>query len=214
MALDGTPWRNSWHIWVYPATAGLDCGDVVLTADCDEAARALAKGRKVLFSPAEKHLKGLEGKFVPVFWSPVHFPKQAGTMGVLCNPSHPVLASFPTESHSDWQWWGLMKNSKVLVTDSLRNVVPIVSVIDNFANNRRLAAAIEARCGGGRLLFTSMNLIEKMDSCPEARQMAVSLLRYMNSAGFAPAAEMTVGELRSFISATDNSIKTGAESIY
>ena len=214
VALDGTPWRNSWHIWVYPATAGLDCGDVVLTADCDEAARALAKGRKVLFSPAENHLKGLEGKFVPVFWSPVHFPKQAGTMGVLCNPSHPALASFPTESHSDWQWWGLMKDSKVLVTDSLRDVVPIVSVIDNFANNRRLAAAIEARCGGGRLLFTSMNLIEKMDSCPEARQMVVSLLRYMNSADFAPAAEMTVGELRSFISATDNNIKTDAESIY
>ena len=68
--------------------------------------------------------------------------------------------------------------------------------------------------GGGRLLFTSMNLIEKMDSCPEARQMAVSLLRYMNSADFAPAAEMTVGELHSFISATDNSIKIGAESIY
>jgi len=48
-----------------------------------------------LFNPDWRKLNGIEGKFVPVFWSPVHFPKQAGTMGVLCDSKHPAFHYFP-----------------------------------------------------------------------------------------------------------------------
>lgn len=51
---------------------------------------------------------------------PVHFPNQAGTMGVLCNPAHKALADFPTDMHTDWQWWDLNKNSKTMITDSIQ----------------------------------------------------------------------------------------------
>ena len=76
-----------------------------------------------MFNPDWRTLQGIEGKFVPVFWSPVHFPNQAGTMGVLCNPTHPALADFPTDMHTDWQWWDLNINSTTLVVDSLQGGV-------------------------------------------------------------------------------------------
>lgn len=53
----------------------------------DAALDACRKGGIVLFNPDWRYVEGIEGKFVPVFWSPVHFPTQAGTMGLLCDPS-------------------------------------------------------------------------------------------------------------------------------
>lgn len=197
LQVEGTTWHNEWHLWVYPQSEEILPGNVLLTQDPQEAQRALAEGRRVLLSPKASHLRGLEGKFVPVFWSPVHFPKQAGTMGILCDPAHPALAAFPTEAHTDWQWWQLVKNSKVMVLDDLVRAAAqatdagqlpqpsIVSCIDNFANNRRLSLALEARVADGRLLMTSMDLLSKT-SHPEARQLLRSLLAYMNSSAFDP----------------------------
>lgn len=202
-AIEGTEWRNSWHIWVYPSQQVLVPGNVVMTQDPAAALTALAQGRDVLLSPRADRMNGLEGKFVPVFWSPVHFPKQAGTMGILCDPRHPALSLFPTDSHSDWQWWQLVKNAKVMVLDSLfegkaaniPSMGDFISCVDNFANNRRLSLVLEARCGGGRLLLTSMDLLAKADAHPEARQILHSLLRYMNSSNFAPGATLQTDQL-------------------
>ena len=40
-----------------------------------------------------------------------------GTLGILCDPNHPALARFPTEFHTNWQWWHLVKNSRPIVLD-------------------------------------------------------------------------------------------------
>ena len=117
LSLDGTAYRNRWNVWVYPSSVDTKWGDVKYTRSYDEAMALLKKGEKVLFNPDWRTLQGIEGKFVPVFWSPVHFPNQAGTMGVLCNPTHPALADFPTDMHTDWQWWDLNINSTTLVVD-------------------------------------------------------------------------------------------------
>lgn len=117
LSLDGTEYRNRWNVWVYPSSVDTKWGDVKYTRSYDEAMALLKKGEKVLFNPDWHTLQGIEGKFVPVFWSPVHFPNQAGTMGVLCNPTHPALADFPTDMHTDWQWWDLNINSTTLVVD-------------------------------------------------------------------------------------------------
>ena len=81
--IDGTNYKNEWQIWVYPAKLEIKAGDIVITANRSEAFKALYEGKKVLFSPKISEIKGLEGKFVQVFWSPVHFPNQAGSMGLL-----------------------------------------------------------------------------------------------------------------------------------
>ena len=212
VSIKGTPWRNRWNIWVYPDVVLPQDKQILVTANIDEALKALNKGRKVLFSPKKETVRGLEGKFLPVFWSPVHFPKQAGTMGLLCDPRHPALAHFPTDMHSDWQWWNLVKRSRVMVLDSIAPVSPIVESVDNFVNNRRLAQIFEAKVGKGSLIFSSIDLLSDTD-LPELRQMQYSLLNYMNSSEFHPATNISEQELRSLLQ-TATEQKTGATSIY
>ncbi len=186
VAIDDTPWRNRWSIWVYPAQMDLAVKDVLVTRHFDEAARALKKGRKVLLIPDTAMIRGIEGKFLPVFWSPVHFPRQAGTMGLLCHNDHPALRSFPTDNHTDWQWWNLTRQSKTMIVDSIKGITPIVENIDNFVNNRRLASLFETRVGQGRLIVCSFDLLTHQATQPEVRQLYYSLLHYMQSADFRP----------------------------
>ena len=166
----------------------------------------------MLFSPQTDRVKGLEGKFLPVFWSPVHFPKQAGTMGLLCHPEHPALAHFPTQINSDWQWWQLVKHSRVMVLDSIPAVTPIVESVDNFVNNRRLAQVFEARVGKGRLVMSSMDLTQI--DLPEVRQLRYSLEQYMAGDDFAPRHAISPADLSSLLLQEATRLKTGATSIY
>lgn len=193
LSIEGTEWKNCWQIWVYPSVKMPEPDDIVVTHDAEEALQMLAAGRKVLLCPKPNEIKGMESKFVPVFWSPVHFPAQAGGMCVLCNPSHPAFGQFPTEMHSNWQWWSLVKHSKTMLLDAIPQVVPIVSVIDNFANNRRLGLVFEANCNKGNLIVCSIDLTE---NSPETRQLRVSLLNYMASEKFVPTSNISAEKLR------------------
>lgn len=209
-----TEWMNTWSIWVYPADLRLPKTDVVTTQDLNAAMEALKKGQKVLFSPKKENVKGLEGKFLPVFWSPVHFPRQAGTMGLLVSPTHPALAHFPTEMHSNWQWWNLVKRSRVMNIDSIRGAYPIVEDVDNFTNNRRLCSVFEARCGQGKLVVSSMDVLSDSEGKPEVKQMLYSLLCYMTSSDFNPTGSMSLEELSSLWEGKEVGIATSATSIY
>ncbi|GAA4795672.1 glycoside hydrolase family 2 TIM barrel-domain containing protein [Olivibacter ginsenosidimutans] len=211
-----TEYMNSWKIWVYPRSLAIEKKDVLVTSNMQEAHKALKEGKKVLFNPSYETVKGLEGKFLPVFWSPVHFPKQAGTMGILCDPNHPMFAHFPTEMHTNWQWWNLLIESKTMITDSLyHNIEPIVECVDNFANNRRLASVFETQCENGKLLVCSMDLIRNMDASPEKRQFLYSVLEYMNSAAFKPTKNITFEKIAALIDPSQSKYeRASAASIY
>ena len=184
--IEGTEYRNSWEIWVYPSSLQINKGSVIVTSDIKTALDELQKGKKVLLSPEPEKIKGVEGKFVQVFWSPVHFPDQPGTMGLLMNPAHPAFNHFPTEMHTNWQWWDLCKQSKTMVVDSIPGAMPIVENVDNFMKNRRLCSLFEAQSGGGSLIVSSMDLITDVENRPAARQLLFSLVEYMNSDKFNP----------------------------
>lgn len=191
VALKGTDYQNSWNVWVYPAHLSIDLGEVVLTTTLADTRRALEAGKRVLFNPPYKQCVGLQGKFVPVFWSPVHFPKQAGTMGLLLNPAHPAFSQFPTDSHTDWQWWSLATQSRTWVVDSIHTqLTPLVECVDNFANNRRLTNLFETQCLNGKLIVCSMDLQHDLQTYPEKKQLLHSLITYMKSDAFAPAASL------------------------
>ncbi len=197
LSYKNTDYQNSWNIWVYPHHLPEVGSDILYTRSFTEAENALKEGKKVLLNPQVEEMKGLEGKFVQVFWSPVHFPNQPGTMGILCDPGHPALASFPTEMHSNWQWWDICKNAKTIELDSLKeNMQPIVRMIDNFYKNRNLGLIFEANVGDGKLLLCSPDLAENLDSRPVARQLRFSLLKYMESVDFAPKESVSFEHLR------------------
>lgn len=214
VALKGTTYKNNWNIWVYPQKQTIDYGKVVYTRSLQEAYKLLAAGGKVLLNPDWKKIKGIEGKFVPVFWSPIHFPKQAGSMGLLCNPTHKALADFPTDMHTDWQWWDLNVNSTTLIMDSITGGNPIIEMVDNFANNRKLASLFEGSIGSGKLVIASFDLNTDLDKRPVAKQMLVSILNYMNGASFKPETIKNPDVLKLILKEEKEKLKESAKSIY
>lgn len=197
--IEGTSYTNTWRVWVFPERLPTAPGDVLVTQSLQEALAHLAKGKKVLLSPSLKSIQGIEGKFVPVFWSPVHFPDQPGSMGLLCDPSHPALKNFPTSGHSDWQWWYLCKNSKPMLLDGISDVKPIIQVVDNFFKNRKLGDLIEAKVGNGKLMISAINLTENLGQHLEARQLRYSILQYMNSNDFDPETVLSEDDLKKIV---------------
>jgi hypothetical protein len=201
LSLEGTSYINSWQIWVYDHDVPAAEGKVLVTQSFREAEKALADGRKVLLSPPLDHIRGIAGKFVPVFWSPVHFPNQPGTMGILCDPDHPVFNAFPTEFHSNWQWWDVCKYSETVEIGGLE-VEPLVTVMDNFFRNRQLSNLFEARVGEGSLVFSSIDLVQGLEERPASQQLKKSLLGYMNSEAFSPEKEVSLQELETLFELT------------
>ncbi len=212
--IKGTDYKNQWNIWVYPVNPKINYGDVVYTRSLEEAYKSLKAGRKVLLNPDWKKIKGIEGKFVPVFWSPVHFPKQAGTMGVLCNPMHKVFADFPTDMNTDWQWWDLNVNSTTLIVDTIKGGSPLVEMVDNFANNRKLASLFEGSIGSGKLVLASFDLANDLEKRPVAKQMLVSILNYMNGDSFQPSVITNPDLLRLILSEEREKTAEKPTSIY
>ncbi|MGG6550559.1 UNVERIFIED_CONTAM: hypothetical protein NY100_34710, partial [Prevotella sp. 15_C9] len=60
------------------------------------------------------------GMFTPDYWNYSMFKTisenagkevSPGTLSILTDPGHPLLKYFPTECHSDWQWWSITRNS-------------------------------------------------------------------------------------------------------
>jgi hypothetical protein len=191
---------NDWDFWVYPSELQMETlGKVVIAESIDEKlTEAIDQGQKILLLPKGSLFKDkIPGRFVPVFWSPVHFSNQPGTMGILCDPTHAALANFPTESYSDWQWWDLNINSVVFKLDSMpKDIEPIIQIIDNFSRNHKLATIIEFRIGKAKIILSSMDLTTDLDQRPQARQLRYSLLDYMNSEAFSPKGSLELAHLK------------------
>lgn len=197
--IEGTKYRNSWPIWIYPEKVAVSDNEVMVTGSFNEAEKALNEGKKVLLSPPLEKIKGNTGRFITVFWSPTHFSwvnrSQIGTMGLLIDPKNPAFSFFPTESHSNWQWWDLCKQSESLEIDSV-DIQPLLTVIDNYFKNRRLTSLFETKAGKGKLIFSSIDLISNLDKRIEARQLRYSLLQYMKGDQFNPKKEISMQLLR------------------
>jgi len=201
LSLRGTPYSNSWNIWVYAAEpAALPGGDVLVSnAWGSEVKNALAQGRKVVvFASGLRTENALKGSFKPVFWSPIWFHSDPATMGILVNPGHPLFRQFPTDMHSDWQWSSLIESSQSVILDETPDHYrPIVQVVDSFARNHKLGNVFEAKVGPGRLLVCTLHLNQKEHEkqTPEQRQFLNALYAYAASDTFAPAQELSLNVL-------------------
>jgi hypothetical protein len=180
---------NSWDIWVYPHTAAKAVpSGVLVTSSLDSAAKQkLGAGGSVFLLANRVSTNTMKMSFLPVFWSLSWFKEQAGTMGILCDPSHPALAGFPTDAHSNWQWWELTENVPVFVLDGTpAGFRPIIQVIDDYHRNHKLGAVFEAKVGEGKLLVSSFDIESALDKRPVARQLRQSLFDYVSGPRFAP----------------------------
>jgi hypothetical protein len=203
VAIEGTGYANDWDLWVYPAAAGASSKGVLVTDLLDEAAVAkLESGGSVLLTPRRDLIAGdAHGSFDPIFWNRMWFPnQQQHTLGILCDPKHPALAAFPTDSHSNWQWWDLQTHSKPIVMSDLpKGLFPIVQVIDDWNTCRKLGLVFEAKVGLGKLIVSAIDLQADLETRPVARQLRRSLLDYMAGPAFKPEHALSVEQVKKLL---------------
>jgi hypothetical protein len=204
VSVKDTPYTNNWDIWVYPVGLDTEPPENILIADCldEKVEAALQEGRKVLLMPPLNTIDSdIPAGFTSIFWNTQWTRRQPPhTLGVLCNPNHPALAAFPTEFHSNWQWWDLVTKSKFMILDQFApKLRPIVQVIDDWNTNRKLGLIFEAKVGPGRLLVCSIDLRTSLNKRPVARQMLHSLIKYMESDRFAPTFRADIGLICSLL---------------
>ena len=203
LGLKGTSFKNHWNIWIYPTTSELAMEQTNITRSFKETIKLLDEGKTVLLNPNIDAMEGITGRFVPVFWSPVHFPDQPGTMGLMIRTENAALADFPTATYSQWQWWDLTKQSKSVILPN-EDLQPAVRVVDNFVTNRNLATIFEAKVGNGKLLFCSMDISSNLKDRPVARQLRYSLSNYITGGKFNPEVAISTDDLLT-IQANSNS---------
>ena len=202
--LAGTEYANDWDIWIYPANLPKISSDVIIVRDINKkAASHLKAGKKVLLLVDPTSVGGDENGnvaigFSSVFWNTAWTSWQAPhTLGILCDPANPIFADFPTEYHSNWQWWDLVSKSGAMIMDKLPgDFRPTVQVIDTWFANRKLGLVFEANVSGGKLMVCSIDLQNNLDQRPAARQFRHSLLNYMNSTNFAPKDTLSIKQLK------------------
>ena len=191
---------NSWELWVYPSQVDNTApAEVVLSENPAEAIQQAAAGRRVVLL-AFGHLKDPEAVRYPTpFWNAMMFSRQAKSMGILCNPRHPALAAFPTESHTTWQWWELVSTPAKAQAARLNwtdhDYRPIVQVIDHAFRNDKLGAVFEFKVGSGKLLICTLDLSSALPQRPVARQLRHSLQLYAASPSFAPTASVEAKQM-------------------
>jgi hypothetical protein len=197
---------NSWDFWVYPADIEPDRDEVYITRNLDIKAEAILEdgGSVLLLGYGKiKEDKGakVEIGFSSIFWNTAWTRGQAPhTLGLLCHPDHPIFSEFPTEYHSNWQWWDPVSHSQAMILDDLpASLKPLIQPIDTWFENRRLALAFEAASGGGKLFVCSINLQEGLDDRPVSNQLLYSILKYMNSTGFNPEVQIEPDQIRDIL---------------
>ena len=219
--IEETEARNSYELWVYPKKAMEKKGVIIAKDLNDEVVKVLEKGGKVLWMPtASSHFVAADdtlsqvdnatpytvgGLFQTDYWNYRMFKTicennkkkvSPGTLGILTNPEHPIFKGFPTEMHTNWQWFPVIKESHPLVLDNFaKDYRPIVQVIDNIERNHKLGLVMEWKVGAGKLLVCMSNL-EKAARYPEGKAFYQSVIDYMRSADFNPSAEITVDKLK------------------
>ncbi|WP_146453848.1 discoidin domain-containing protein [Rubripirellula tenax] len=199
------PIENDWRFWVYPEGSRSDesitgsQSDLVVTHSLDEKSiKGLQAGKRVVWLARPSLVKtDFTIGFSPIFWNTAWTNGQSPhTLGVLCDPAHAALRDFPTRFHSDWQWWELISQSAAMRIDQLPgDVETIVQVVPDWSRPKRLALAIEAKVGAGKLIVCSIDLETDLDRRPAANQFRQSLMKYAASDDFEPNASVTVEQL-------------------
>lgn len=201
--------ENSWDVWVYPGIQDkIENEKSIRVVNNLDASTIdyLQNGGKVLLNITKGDIAEDKGGdigvgFSSIFWNTSWTKGQKPhTLGILCNPNHPALADFPSEYHSNWQWWDAMSNSNAIVLDDFpTTLTPIVRIVDDWFKNRKTALIFEAKVGKGRLLMSGVDLHTNLENRLEAQQLLYSLKNYMVSEKFNPKTTLDIKEIKALL---------------
>lgn len=186
---------SAYPIWVYRKTTPVCPENVYETRAFDVKTREiLQNGGRVYLSPdADKESlpNSIKTQFTTDFWSVGTFADQEGGMGQLIDTEHPIFKEFPTDFHTDWQWWIMATKRALILPHPMKT---IITEMDSYAFLRPMAQMIEFRCLKGKVLLSTMEL-HKSQQYPEVRALQASIYTYLSGENFEPAEEITEEEL-------------------
>ncbi len=211
--IEGSPAINDWDFWVYPAQIDIQRGDVYTTDTLDAKAISILKeGGNVLITAAGKIQYGREIKqyFTPVFWNTSWFKmRPPHTTGIWVNDHHPLFREFPTEYHSNLQWWELLNKAQVMqFSDFPADFQPTIQSIDTWFISRKVGMLFEANVLNGKIMMTSMDISSEPDKRIVARQMLKAILDYMNSDAFRPTTRLSTEQIESLFTKVAGDVKS------
>lgn len=194
--VDGDDLQNSWDFWVYPQDTPIDkeIDQLIVTEWNQEVSDRLENGETLILSLSESQINGeMPYAFLPIYWTQFDKLGNSQSMGLICNPEHHLFNDFPTDFHTNWQWWELLRTAKPIIFDEFgmehhwsKSSRPLLQLIDGWKTNRTVGVLAEAKYGKGKILITSMDLTSDLERRIVVKQFRHSLLQYIKSAHFAP----------------------------
>ncbi len=207
ISIQNTPYRNKWELWIYPEQNEIEPGNLLITDKLDKKSEEiLRRGGSVLLLTYGKVAKEKGARvaigFSSIFWNTAWTNNQAPhTLGILCDPLNPLFREFPTEFHSNWQWWDPVSHSQAMIIDGFpADLKPVIQPIDTWFENRRLALAFEGKAGRGKLMVCSIDLKDISEERLASKQLLHSMLNYMNSKNFNPQIDIDLSQVRHLLS--------------
>ena len=190
---------SAYPVWVYQKTTPVCPENVYESRTFDEQIKEiLQNGGRVYLSPdADKESlpHSIKTQFTTDFWSVGTFADQEGGMGQLIDTEHPIFKKFPTDFHTDWQWWIAACKRAVILP---RPMKAVITEMDSYAFLRPMAQLIEFRCLNGKVLLSTMEL-HKSQQYPEARALQAAIYAYLSGKDFEPSEEITEDELSTLV---------------
>lgn len=209
LSADNGKVTNSYDFWVYPKSAK-EIKGVEVTSDIEKALALLEKGKRVILCPDSADVADatLGPLFQTDYWNyrmfrticdNINKKPSPGTLGLLINNTHPVFNNYPTDNHTDWQWFPVVSNSYPLIIDRLPDTVdPIIEPIDNVERNQRLALMLETWVGKGRLMIIMADM-NKAALEPEGEWLLQSAKEYMASRKCKPDLSLSPDQVRNLL---------------
>ena len=216
LSLENSAIKNSWDIFVYPETLPTPSKDFTTTSTLAETLTALDAGKKVLWlapphTVADDPERPLQIGFSTIFWNTAYTSWQPPhTLGLLIDQDHPSLSEFPTDTHTNWQYWEIVTRSRPFILTEHQNLIPIIQPIDDWFTNRKLGLVFEAKVGNGTLLACSADLTSDLDTRPAARQLRHSLEKHLTSPAFNPTQALQAKDLKALIAKPPRIVELGA----
>ena len=193
--IENTNYNNLWDLWVYSQKMDVQEGminGVCVTRNVNRFNVCMEKGLKVLYIPKHEDVinNSVGGLFITDFWNYKSFRRTAkrmgkvpspGTFGLLIDSKHPIFNLFPTDFHSNWQWWNLVLNSRPLILDKYeKGYDPIVQVIDNWDRNHKLGLIYEVPESNGKALVCASDLFACKERV-EVKALFESIISYLQN---------------------------------
>jgi hypothetical protein len=199
ISIPGMNCNNYWSVWIYPKELPtIDMKKTLVSYQWDKKTKQHLQngGRVLLLADTSKIISSADPVFSGISWNTVWSGMPPNLLGILCDSSHPALNYFPTENHSNWQWWDVVRHSKPVVLDFTSvSFKPLIQMIPDWNNPKKIGLVFEAKVGKGSLLFSAVDLRDQMDERPVARQLLYSLKKYIRSNEFGPSMELRVEDI-------------------